>query len=1101
MSTPAGFDVEGPLPTGTSVLEASAGTGKTYTIARLVSRYISEGFATMDALLVVSFSEASSQELRDRVRERLVHDRDGAAGLARDRLDRALADFDGATVTTTHGFCYAMLRELGVAADHDHDAVLLEDPSSVVSEVADDLYLRKWGSPGAPQATVTPEEFRELARVVTADPATPLTPRPDETADVAALIRARIAVAIRQEVARRLRARRLITYDDMVQRLDASLRDVNTGEAAIARMRRRFSIVLVDEFQDTDPVQWRIVRTAFHGHATLVLVGDPKQAIYGFRGADVHAYLEARGVATTRATLLQNYRSDSGVLDGLAALFGGAALGDPQISVLPVAAAVSGRMLGTGSPVRLRVVPRDGHTLNTYGYIPTEEARITIREDLAGEVVALLTSGAQLIDRDGAQRAVHPGDIAAVVRSNAEAESIRDRLRAAGVPAVVSGRSSIFDTDAALAWQQLLEALERPHRTTRVRRLAVGPLVGCTAETMTDQNVDGLALLLRLWLRDFAEHGVAGLYGRALADLRLPERLLTRPDGERMLTDLRHLTEVLHEEALRADLGLTTLATWLRRHRTQHDDSTVERSRRLETDAAAVQVLTSHMSKGLEFPVVLAPSLWDHNPRTQAYPRFYDGGTRIRDIGGESGPGHAAHVQANKEEDANEELRLAYVTLTRAAALVIVWWAPTANSASGPLTRLLLHDDPHAVAPWSMPIPADSDVLSRARTRAATSGGALEVAVLSPVSTASPARWTAPEAPAASLELAEFTRAIDQSWRRTSYSALTGSAHAPAPAGVSAHASQSVAADGSDTMQKNDEIDVAYREPAPASDALDPDTHLHTIASRWNDLPSGTGFGTLVHRVLERYEPGADLPTLIASSAFGRGTDVGTLSVALEATLSTPLGPHAGGRSWASLAAIDRLPELGFELPLAGGDRPTGPPAALATFVDLWREHLPDGPLAGYADALAQLVAAGPSTLLRGYLTGSIDAVVRIPKNDGQPAEQYLVVDYKTNRLAPREEPLTAWHYRNSALERAMIDAHYPLQALLYTVALHRYLRWRRPGYQPEQHLGGVLYLFLRGMSGSGVADHTGAAPGVFAWRPPTSLVIEFSNALAGGAR
>jgi exodeoxyribonuclease V beta subunit len=160
----------------------------------------------------------------------------------------------------------------------------------------------------------------------------------------------------------------------------------------------------------------------------------------------------------------------------------------------------------------------------------------------------------------------------------------------------------------------------------------------------------------------------------------------------------------------------------------------------------------------------------------------------------------------------------------------------------------------------------------------------------------------------------------------------------------------------------------------------------------------------------------------------------------------------------------------------------------LSQLVPLWRAQVPTGLLAAYADALAELA----DVPLRGYLTGSIDAVLRVA------GPRYLVVDYKTNRLGGYDEPLTAWHYRSSALESAMVEAHYPLQALLYSVALHRYLRWRQPGYDPDTHLGGVLYLFLRGMTGPSVVEATGASPGVFSWRPPSGLVVGTSDLLAG---
>lgn len=256
-----------------------------------------------------------------------------------------------------------------------------------------------------------------------------------------------------------------------------------------------------------------------------------------------------------------------------------------------------------------------------------------------------------------------------------------------------------------------------------------------------------------------------------------------------------------------------------------------------------------------------------------------------------------------------------------------------------------------------------------------------------------------------------------------------------------------------------------------------------------------------MHRILEHYEPGADLGALVASAARGPGVDVATLTAALERTVATPLGPLAGGLSWDAVAAADRLPELEFELPLAGGDRPAaaGGAPTLGGLAGLWAAHVPAGLMSGYADALAALASADPgATHLRGYLTGSIDAVVRVRDADG---ERYLVVDHKTNRLAPPDEPLTAWHYRAAAMERAMIDAHYPLQALLYSVALHRYLRWRRRGYDPQRHLGGVLYLFLRGMCGPEVRDAAGAAPGVLSWRPPAALVVAASDLLAGSDR
>jgi exodeoxyribonuclease V beta subunit len=1104
------FDLLGPLPQGTTVLEASAGTGKTFTIAALVARYVAEGVAAMDDLLVVSFSRESTRELRERVRERLVSARDGLAvpttispddlllvhlvsvgaeevALRRRRLEEALAVFDAATVTTTHGFCQQVLLTLGTVGDHDSGATLIENIGDLVSEVADDLYVRKWGQVESGAAALTLKDFQDLASDAAKDPATHLLPD-DPTVDGLPGMRTHIAAAVRLEVERRKRRQRLIDYDDMLIRLNNTLTDPESGPVARMRLRERYRVVLVDEFQDTDPVQWSILRQAFHGYRTLVLIGDPKQAIYGFRGADVHAYLEAKGSASTVRTLPTNWRSDAPLLDGLEAVFHGAALGDPRISVLPVIAEHTDRMVDATAAVRLRVLPRDGLALNQNGTAKTGEALDVIGRDLAIEVVALLSGGPKLRPRDNSpERDVLPGDIAVLVRSHTQAQRIQACLRDASVPVVLTGKSSVFSTPAAQEWQLLLEALEQPHRTTRVRRLALGCFVGLNAtelEGRGDSYADDLALRVRVWGQLFEDRGVAGLFEAVSLSESVQQRVLGHPDGERLLTDLRHIAEALHEAALEGQLGLTALLAWLRRRRDEAErEGGQERSRRLETDAAAVQVITVHTSKGLEFPVVMVPFAWDlwsrNDPPTAVFHDEHD--RRVRDVGGKGSPGWPAHVKKHKQEEVDDELRLTYVALTRAQSHLVLWWAPTWNTPQSPLQRLLLHDDPSVVSPLSITVPDDPTVLAAFRARAAGSGGGLAVEIMRPRPLA---LWSPTAQSAPTLELAVFTRSLDTTWRRTSYSALTSSAHDLMPSLGSEP----------EVAQKDDESDLEEVVALAASG----DEGLRAVPSLWDALPGGAAFGTMVHAVLEELDDPGDeeaVRTVVARQVarYAPGTDAGSLATGLMAALSTPMGSQSDEKALGDLPLSDRLPELVFELPLVGGDEPHSAKVLLGDLVPLWREHCPTGPLSSYADVLADLAPAP----LRGYLTGSIDAVLRVGEAESR---RYLVVDYKTNRLANREQPLTAWHYRPDALEHAMVEAHYPLQALLYDVALHRYLRWRHPGYDPAVQLGGVLYLFLRGMCGPDVTCADGSVPGVFSWRPPTELVTGMSD-LLGGSR
>ena len=265
-------------------------------------------------------------------------------------------------------------------------------------------------------------------------------------------------------------------------------------------------------------------------------------------------------------------------------------------------------------------------------------------------------------------------------------------------------------------------------------------------------------------------------------------------------------------------------------------------------------------------------------------------------------------------------------------------------------------------------------------------------------------------------------------------------------------------------------------------------------------MPVGARVGTFVHQVLEATDfAAADLDAELAGHVetfqARRRVDVGEpehVVAGLRAAIETPLGPGAGELRLRDVARADRLDELTFELPLAGGDVPTGR-LTLDAIAAVLAAHLPPGdPLAAYG---ARLTDASLRDTVRGFLTGSLDLVLRLP--DGR----FAVADYKTNWLAPPGAELTAWHHRPAALATEMLHAHYALQALLYQVALHRYLRWRLPDYDPDRHLAGVLYLFLRGMTGAEVPRVGGEPCGVFAWRPPGAMIAALSDVLDRGGR
>ncbi len=1112
-SRPPVFDICGPLPEAatTTLLEASAGTGKTWTIAALVTRYVAEGHARLGDLLVVTFGRAASQELRERVRAQLtdaeqaltdaVERRPPAASdtlldLLRDapveelvdrraRLRDALVDFDAATIATTHQFCQLVLRSLGVAGDTDPGSRLVEDLDDLLVEVVDDLYVRGFAR-SADDPVFDRRTALEIARKAVNDPQARLEPRaaPDGTP---AARRRGFAAAVRAEMDVRKRRAGVLSYDDLLTRLAHALEDATAP--ARQRMRDRWRIVLVDEFQDTDPIQWEVLDRAFSGHATMVLIGDPKQAIYAFRGGDVVTYLGAEATAAGKATLGTNHRSDGPLVDALQVFLGGAALGDERIVVRRVRPAhPEPRLAGAPhpAPFRLRLVDRERFGVQGTKGVAINDLREFVAGDLAADVKVLLASGATFCGRPLEAR-----DVAVLCETRKQCEVARAGLAAAGVQAVIAGSGSVYATPAADEWLCLLEAMEQPHRSSRVRAAALTSFLGHTAEELDsagDLLTEQAAETLRDWADLLRVRGVAAVFETAVSTADLPARILAQAGGERTMTDLRHIGESLHDAATREGLGLAALLSWLRERMDQARlDVTGERTRRLDSDAAAVQILTIHGSKGLQFPVVHLPFVADLFPRTPDYPLFHDDdGRRCLDVGGkDSDPEHRRRAVA---EESGEDLRLLYVALTRAQSQLVTWWLPSARSTeTSSLHRMLYGRASGDLAvPGKVPMPDDVRAREVAERWQAAGGPAVE-----PVSSA-PATPARSPAPAVELAAGRWTRRVDQAWRRTSYTALSSAAAVDAP----------VLMVGSEP--ENPPRDDEPEAPAPVEAPAGGDAPA--VPSPMGSLPVGATFGSLVHAVLEHADPVAperdgDLRAELLHHVHAQlprwpvSLDPDELADALVSVCDTPLGPRAGNATLRDIGSVDRMCELDFELPLGGGDR-LGHPfdrSALADLGPLLREHLPPGdPLLPYADVLDDPRWA--EQLLHGYLTGSVDVVLRV-------GDRFLVVDYKTNWLGGPDEELTSDHYRPAVLAEAMTHSSYPLQALLYAVVLHRFLRWRLTGYDPGRHLGGVMYLYLRGMCGPATPVVDDNPCGVFTWQPPVSLVAAVSDLLDGTPR
>lgn len=1091
------FDLLGPLPEpcSTTVLEASAGTGKTFTLAALVTRYVAEGRARLDQMLLITFSRAATQELRERVRHALQdalrafddpelaqHNEvlvaltagaDGELAERRRRVRDALAGFDAATIATTHQFCHLVLKSLGVAGDTDSSVTLAESLDELVAEIVDDLYLAHFGQERE-QPPITRGEALKLAREVVANPCTELRPL-DPPPGSQPAIRVGFANDVLAELDRRKRRRGILSYDDLLGRLADALDSPDSPAAT--RMHQRWSVVMVDEFQDTDPVQWQVIERAFSGQSTLILIGDPKQAIYAFRGGDIFTYLHAAKTAGQRRTLGVNWRSDSVLVDRLQTVLGGAELGDPDIKVLPVHARHAGHRLAgapRNDPFRLRVVSRERFGQRGTRTIRMDVLRQHIAADLAADIAALLASDATF---GGEALAAH--HIAVITESHADARACFDALVAAGVPAVYTGDTDVLKSQAADDWLTLLEAFDQLHRPGLVRAAATTMFFGKTAEDLADggdELTDRIADTLRQWADHAREAGVAAVFESAqLAGMG--RRVLSWAGGERNMTDLAHVTQLLHDVAHRERFSLTALRDWLRTQRDERSGAP-ERNRRLDSDAAAVQIMTVWVSKGLQFPIVYLPFTFNRYVRSEDLVRFHDQERRCLHVGGDESAELATAQRLGRQESAGEETRLTYVAITRAQSQVVAWWAPSWDEPNGGLSRLLRGRRPGQSTVPDRCDPErvdDADAMALLRDWETAGGPLLEESVIVPA-----ADLNVPDA-RDDLGVRHFHRSIDTTWRRTSYSGLIRGAETT---GVSSEP---------EVVQLDDEVaDIAVSTPPAGAD----------MPSPMADLPTGATFGSLVHAVLETADPFAadlasELHTQIDRHAVWWPVDVDAseLAAALVPMHDTPLGPLADGLTLRQIGLRDRLCEMDFEFPLAGGDLAVvRTEIRLADVGRLLREHLPaNDPLAPYVERLSGAALGAQS--LRGYLSGSVDAVLRVPDGNGH---RYLVVDYKTNWLGEADRPLSAADYDRGRMAEAMLHSDYPLQALLYSVVLHRFLRWRQPGYDPNCHLGGVLYLFVRGMCGPDTPTSDGHPAGVFSWRPPVHLVTAVSDLLDG---
>jgi exodeoxyribonuclease V beta subunit len=876
------------------------------------------------------------------------------------------------------------------------------------------------------------------------------------------------------------REKRICSFDDLLYNVHQALLGGDYPWLAGA-LRGRYPVALIDEFQDTDPLQFELFHELYGGadaaldDAALFLVGDPKQAIYSFRNADLHTYLQARALTQARYTLAGNQRSSPALIEGLNALFGA----NPGAFMLD---GLHYQEVRAGGKRRREFIDRSEPRgdlqlwmLPTAGDEPIERSQAlhAAANATAAEIARLIQAGRDntiLLD----QRGLAPGDIAVLVRSHAQGSRIRRALAELNVASVEISQESVFDSSDAADLECVLGAILEPGRVRLLLAALATPLMGRGASDLAAMATDERHLLQLVerftqYRQTWVRRGAGFMYRQFLTQEQVSARLLQQEDGERRMTNLLHLGEQLQQAAqvLRAP---EAVLRWLQTARRENGGDEAAQLR-LESDQNLVQVLTIHKSKGLEYPVVFCPFLWDGFTRTMPGApeglEYHDAAQgNVIDFRADKATVDAAK-KVIRQENAAESLRLIYVALTRAAHRCYVVAGPYSRRVGG---KTSVKEGAQSLLNWmaagagltpgqwfegQLPV-ADLHAAWQAVARAA--GPAVRLDSL-PMQRGSALRTQVDR----SLQLTARTPPppTSEAWRVSSFTGLMQRVHeerasADHDARVAAPAVVDMADDAQGEQFGSDPAIDERRDILHFPRGADAGNCLHAVFER-ADFTDAASWPIAAERALKAF------PQPVAKTRSGEPANHAAMVAGMLAdVVRTPL--DGGTLALDRIGKARRLTELEFNFPAV---------------------HLR---AAALNRVLADAGYAVPPLAFRdldGYVKGFVDLVF---EHEGR----YYILDWKSNHLGMRKQD-----YAAAATEDCMARNGYHLQYLLYAVALHRYLSLRLPGYRYEQHSGGVFYLFVRGVRPGWQVN--GKPAGVVFHKPAFST-IEALDLLVGAA-
>lgn len=1144
------FDpVNTPLLSGINLIEASAGTGKTYAIAILVLRFIVEQNLHIKNILVVTFTNAATEELKDRIRNRIVEARQILRGnskqsdstdanirlwlqslniepdLILQRLNNALVDIDQASIFTIHGFCQRILAEHALESSQLFDSELMGDISAIKQACSDDfwrknsyqrsawelsLLTKQFKTPDQLLASVSSisssdfaivpdyealdQKFIELKQLIYThkqgitlslssiqekleegkfkkkftddfsfnsqtlldwlnEKNTPIPDfslfteqglvdalnghkfktskaNPDSSADqkqayintlnidieafnqlsslandIILVFRRSLLQTLREDVDRRLQQLNVLSFDQLITRLAEALADKKV-QSLRQQIQQRYQAALIDEYQDTDPSQWFIFSTLFNlSEHFLYLIGDPKQAIYKFRGADIYAYFAAQQQAQHRYTLGYNWRSHPQLVAAVNALFDREnAFFFKQLDFNPINAALTseqGVLIKEEkelSPLVIWQLDKGEAEYWTSGKASTE-----IKTAIVSEILELLNTDFYIQYKD--KKPIQAKDIAILVRSHKQAKAFQQALNESGIIAVINSKESVFCSPEAKDLFSLFQAVAQPSSNTLLKQALSLSCFGLNGQQLLQTLNDEAAM--DAWIYRFQDYqkiwqkkGLMAMM-QSLIDKEniLPNlaALSNKEQAERRITNFKHCIELVQQAVIEEHLGINKTLDWLHNNITQAETNPVssdEQQLRLESDADAIKIITLHSSKGMEYPIVFCPYLWqrsEHLKKEKFTIRCHENAQMLVDLGSEQ---FEQHRQIALDEELAEDLRVFYVAVTRAKYRCYINWADV---------RTKTRANESAMA-YLLDFSADdfSQQQKKLQSYYHHQPSAFEYRLLKAGQETGKSRQPQISGQKSTWSCKQRQRKLYSFWQMSSYTALSA---------LTVH-------------------DVPELPEDKAREILS----VKLLEQNSTELPRGAHTGNVIHDLLENipFQTLAEETDISeqrnkACLRYGLKTEAPEqIDLLLKNTVSTVLSTEENGFSLKQLSEQQCLKEMPFHLSMKTLD------------VRQINQLLKDCPT--YQPLSEKQMS--------GYLTGFIDLIC-------QYQGKYYVMDYKSNGLES---------YQQDALVQAMREHNYGLQYWIYTLVLHLYLKKRVPDYSYEQHIGGVRYLFVRGM-------------------------------------